>query len=65
MFSSGQSSPMALEYITLSLPGPPLDCDAVESRLQQWGHPVRWAVTRVENNHCEVEAVVCQSHSCK
>ena len=50
---------MNLEYLTVKLPI--IDSNSViriESALEQWGDPIRWAITRTEAEHCIVEAVI-------
>jgi hypothetical protein len=54
---------MTTHFITaeIDLEESPLELNqAIASELQKRGEPLRWAITRVEDNKATVEAVVTQ-----
>lgn len=58
---------MTLRFATATIALPPSSAElhqAVETALSQWGTPLRWAVTSVDesNQVAHVEAVVVVSH---
>jgi hypothetical protein len=47
---------MITDFITIELPLSSLR--AIESELQKFGEPLRWAITRITADRIEIEAVV-------
>ncbi|MGD1853377.1 MAG: hypothetical protein ACFB2W_03925 [Leptolyngbyaceae cyanobacterium] len=56
-----QISPLATEFVCITVPlatsGPQLR-DTIETQLRDYGDPLRWAITSVEDATAHVEAVV-------
>lgn len=53
--------PLATEFIQMTVPLYPGGIalrDAIETQLQAHGDPLRWAITAVDSNGVQVEAVV-------
>ncbi|MCU0552086.1 MAG: hypothetical protein MUC48_22345 [Leptolyngbya sp. Prado105] len=51
---------MTTEFITLDLPLAPVRelHQLIEQELRQFGEPLRWAITRIDSQTVEIEAVV-------
>lgn len=52
---------MKTAFITLALPIPSTIAElhaAIETALNHHGEPLRWAITRIENDTAHIEAIV-------
>jgi hypothetical protein len=53
--------PMNTAFITLALPVPSTIVElhaTIETALKHHGEPLRWAITRIENETAHIEAIV-------